>query len=80
MAHSLGLITEELTNGAEQEVIISRHGKLRVRVVAIRPKNVSRRIGLAKGKVVVPDSIDTANPEVARLFAAEGKTPYAPAP
>jgi antitoxin (DNA-binding transcriptional repressor) of toxin-antitoxin stability system len=76
----LSRIVEELSSGVEKEVIISRHGKPMVRVVAIRPRDVTSRIGLAKGQFVVPDDIDAANPEIARLFAAEGKAPYAPAP
>ncbi len=76
----LSRIIEELTSGIEQEVVISRHGKPMVRVVAIRPKAVSNRIGLAKGKFVTPDDLDAANPDIAKLFAAEGKAPYATAP
>ncbi|MEI7881252.1 MAG: type II toxin-antitoxin system Phd/YefM family antitoxin [bacterium] len=76
----LSRIVEELTSGVEQEVIISRHGKPMVRVLAIRPKETSRRIGIAKGQFAAPDDLDASNPEIAKLFAAEGKTSYAPAP
>ena len=75
----LSRIVEDLTSGAEQEVVISRHGKPMVRVVAICPKEVSRRIGLAKRKFMAPADIDATNQDVAQLFAAEGKTRYAPA-
>ncbi len=76
----LSRIVEELTSGSEQEVIISRHGKPMVKVVAIHPKEITHRIGLAKGQFIVPDDIDTANPEIAKLFAAEGKAPYETTP
>ncbi len=76
----LSRIVEDLASGAEQEVIISRHGKPMVRVMAIKPNETSCRIGLAKGQFLVPDDLDTANPEIAKLFAAEGNTPYATAP
>ncbi len=33
----------------------------------------SRRIGIAKGQFVVPDSIDGSNPEIATLFNAVDK-------
>jgi hypothetical protein len=33
----------------------------------------SRRVGVAKGEFVVPDSIDEANAEVAALFNSAGK-------
>ena len=75
----LSRVVEELVSGAEKEVIISRHGKPMVRVTAISPKNVSLHIGLAKGKFIVPDSFDEVNPEIERLFAAEGGVHYAPA-
>jgi len=76
----LSRVVEELVSGSEEEVIISRHGKPMVRVTAIQPKNISRRIGLAKGKFVVPDDFDAMNPQIEQLFAAEGGTSYASAP
>lgn len=75
----LSRVVGELVSGAENEVIISRHGKPMVKVTAIRPKDVSRRIGIAKGKFVVPDNFDEANPAIEQLFAAEGGVRYAPA-
>ena len=72
-------IVEELTSGKEEEIVISRHGKPVVRMEAVRSRDVARRLGLAKGQFTIPDDIDAANPEIARLFAAEGKTSYAPA-
>ena len=76
----LSRIVEELTIGQEQEVVISRHGKPMVRVVPVVARDVSRRVGIAKGKFAVPEDIDAANPEIALLFAAERKVTYAPAP
>ena len=35
---------------------------------------VARRIGVAKGEFVVPDSIDAANPKIAALFNAADAT------
>ena len=72
-------LVEELTSGKEEEVVISRHGKPVVRMEAVCPKDVTRRLGIAQGQFTVPDDLDAANPEIARLFAAEGKTFYAPA-
>ena len=34
---------------------------------------VARRIGVAKGEFMVPDSIDAANPKIAALFNAAEK-------
>ena len=37
---------------------------------------VSRRVGVAKGEFVVPDSIDAANPKITALFnAADNPAP-----
>ena len=76
----LSRVVDQLVSGAENEVVISRHGKPMVRVTAIRPKDVSNRIGIAKGKFVIPDDFDVLNPEVERLFAAEGGVHYEAAP
>ena len=35
---------------------------------------VARRIGVAKGEFVVPDSIDGANPQITALFNAAAKS------
>jgi antitoxin (DNA-binding transcriptional repressor) of toxin-antitoxin stability system len=75
----LSRLVGELLSGQESEIVISRHGKPVVRMEAVRPMEVARRIGVAKGRFTVPDDLDAANPEISRLFAAEGKTSYAPA-
>ena len=75
----LSRVVEELVNGVEEEIIISRHGKPMVRVTAIHPNEVSLRIGIARGKFVVSDEFDAVNPEIERLFAAERGVHYAPA-
>lgn len=72
----LSRIVNDLAAKKDDEVIISRRGKPVVRLVPIRPKDVSKRIGIAKGQFLVPDDIDSANPEIERLFAAEGRGVY----
>lgn len=64
----LSRIVEDLLSGKEDRVIIARRGKPAVLVTPARNVNVSRRIGLAKGRFQVPDDIDSANPEIAGLF------------
>jgi hypothetical protein len=39
--------------------------------VPIESVPVGKRIGIAKGEFEVPDSIDTHNAEIARLFLGE---------
>ena len=57
-----------LENHEEDEVIIARSGKPVVKVTLIPPVDVSKRIGIAKGKFSVPDNIDEMNDEIAAMF------------
>jgi len=34
----------------------------------VKTENVSKRIGVAKGKFIVPDDIDECNDEIAKMF------------
>ena len=67
-------IVESLVNGMDDQVVISRHGKPVVRVVPLEKADVSKRIGLAKGRFEVPDHIDDDNAAVAALFQGENVT------
>ena len=52
----------------EKEVIIARAGKPVVKIIAIEKEDVSKRIGVAKGKFSIPDDFDESNEEIARMF------------
>lgn len=65
---SLSRLVEAVETGAETEIIIARNGRPAARLVAIRPREAGRRIGVAKGKFVVPDTIDGNESEIAKLF------------
>lgn len=64
----LSRIVESLVEGREDQVVISRRGKAVVLLTALGKTDVSKRIGLAKGRFTVPDRIDRANPAIAELF------------
>lgn len=68
---SLSRLVEAIEQGEEREIIIARNGKPAAKLVPIGEQPVSCRIGLARGVFEVPDDIDAANEEVARLFLAE---------
>jgi prevent-host-death family protein len=68
--NNLSRLVEAVESGAESEVIIARNGKPAARLVAVEPKTKRVRLGLAKGKFVVPDDFDRDNEEIARLFGA----------
>ncbi len=69
----LSRLVESIASGAEVDVVISRNGKPVARMVPIAAAghDVSKRLGIAKGEFVLPDSIDEHNDEVARLFAGK---------
>lgn len=69
--NQLSRLLERIESGAEQEIVISRHGRPIARLVALIEQPVERRIGVAKGRFKVPESIDEYNDEVATLFATK---------
>jgi prevent-host-death family protein len=78
---TLSRLVEAVESGREQEIVIARNGRPVARLVAYHAPRVDRRIGVARGRFVVPDDIDASNAEVAALFAgtpAAGRT--APSP
>ena len=65
---SLSRLVSEIEQGKAREIVIARNGRPVARLVPIEATPVAKRIGLAKGKIKVPDDIDKHNDEVARLF------------
>jgi len=51
--------------------VIARNGRPAAKLVPMDTAPSGKRIGIAKGLFVVPDSIDAHNDEVARLFMGE---------
>jgi prevent-host-death family protein len=69
---NLSRLVEAVESGAETEIIIARNGRPAARLVAIGPSRPGQRIGVARGKFVVPDTIDADEAAIAALFP--GKT------
>lgn len=65
---SLSRLVEIVETGLEREIIIARNGRPVAKLVPLNNVQHSQRIGVAQGKFEVPDSIDTHNDEIARLF------------
>lgn len=65
---SLSRLVEAIEQGREREIVISRNGRPAARLVPMGTVPAGQRIGVAKGKFEVPDTIDAHNDEVARLF------------
>lgn len=65
---TLSRLVEAIEQGREREIIIARYGRPAAKLVPVETGPVGKRIGAAKGKFEVPDSIDAHNAEVAWLF------------
>jgi antitoxin (DNA-binding transcriptional repressor) of toxin-antitoxin stability system len=65
---TLSRLVEDIEQGREREIVIARNGRPAAKLVPVEAVPAGKRIGVAKGKFKVPDSIDTHNEEVAKLF------------
>jgi prevent-host-death family protein len=65
---NLSRLVEAIATGAEAEIVIARNGRPVARLVPVAVAPADRRLGVARGAFVVPDSIDAANEEIERLF------------
>jgi prevent-host-death family protein len=65
----LSRLVESVETGAEAEIIIARNGRPAARLTPIARGGAGRRIGVAKGKFTVPDTIDGDDDAIAALFA-----------
>lgn len=65
---SLSRLVQAIEDGLESEIIIARNGRPAAKLVPVGASAPRPRLGVAKGKFEVPDSIDDHNDEVARLF------------
>lgn len=71
---SLSRLVEAIEQGQEREIIIARNGRPAAKLVPMDTVPAGKRIGVAKGKFKVPDSIDKHNAEVANLFLGGHKS------
>jgi antitoxin (DNA-binding transcriptional repressor) of toxin-antitoxin stability system len=63
----LSRLVSAIKSGSEVEVIIAQNGVPAARLVPL-VKKPKVKWGLEKGKYVIPDDIDTLNPEIEALF------------
>ena len=61
-------LVEELVQGRNDAVVVSRHGKPVVQITAIPSGVGNKRIGVAKGKLKVPNDLDVCNDAIIELF------------
>lgn len=60
-----------IETGKKNTIIIARYGKPIVKMTAYQETPVSRRIGIAKGKLKTPEDLDKHNDEITELFGDE---------
>lgn len=60
-----------IETGKEDLIIIARYGKPVAKMVLYNDSPVSKRIGVAKGKLKSPKDIDEYNDEIAAMFGGE---------
>lgn len=65
---SLSRLVESIEQGREREIILARNGRPVAKIVPIERSAPARRIGVARGRFEVPDSIDVHNEAVAELL------------
>ena len=65
---SLSRLVQAIEDGLEREIIIARNGRPAAKLVPINSMPSSQKIGIAAGLFEVPESIDTHNEDVAKLF------------
>jgi prevent-host-death family protein len=63
---SLSKLVRAIETGEETEIVIARNGQPAAKLVPIGKRKV--RLGLAKGKFVMPDDFDAVNDEIAKMF------------
>jgi prevent-host-death family protein len=61
-------LVRKVETGEEESVIISRRGKPIAKLVVYSDAPVSKRIGVARGRLKSPDDLDRYNEEVNAMF------------
>ncbi len=64
----LSKLVRMIETGKEEQIIIARYGKPVVKMTLCNDAPVSKRIGIAKGKLKSPDDLDLYNDEIAEQF------------
>ncbi len=65
---NLSNLVRMVETGKEEAIVIARYGKPVVKMVTYNSTPVSKRIGVAKGKLKSPVDLDQYNDEIAAMF------------
>ena len=77
-ATKLSVLVAQLEAGDEAEIVIARDGKPVAKLLPFVKHAPRYRHGVAKGKFLVPDDIDTDNDEIAEMFGFPAKSGKGP--
>lgn len=66
---NLSRLVEAVETGREDEVVIARNGRPVARLVPIGRAGGQMRLGVARGKFTMPETIDADGEAIAALFA-----------
>ena len=55
-------------SGREESITVARNGKPVAKIIPYEGEPVSKRIGIAKGKFVIPDDFDAGSEEIAAML------------
>ena len=69
--NTLSRLVDAVESGAESEVIIARNGRPAARLVPLDTNVSGARLGVARGRFEVPDSIDADDAEIAGMFGTD---------
>ena len=64
----LSSLVRMVETGQEDMVVIARYGKPVVKITVFNDTPVSKRIGIAKGRLKTPVDLDQDNEEIAAMF------------
>lgn len=68
---NLSKLVEAIESGREDEIVIARNGRPVARLARLKDKSVGHRLGVARGKFVLPDSFDADNEAISKLFGGQ---------
>ena len=66
---NLSRLVEDIESGRETEIAIARNGKTVARLIPIERSPIEKRVGIARGRFVLPDRIDALDKEIEDLFS-----------
>ena len=69
--NTLSRLVDAVESGAESEVVIARNGRPAARLVPLDTNGSGARLGVARGRFEVPDSIDADDAEIAGMFGTD---------